>query len=93
MESTYGHGASEQELLAAVAVGDLQAFEYLYRSYEKRVYQYVSTFLHDQAFAEEVVVEVMVAVRRGACTFTNTSRVSTWIFGIARHKAIDALRR
>jgi RNA polymerase sigma-70 factor (ECF subfamily) len=34
-----------------------------------------------------------MAVWRGAGSFSRSSRVSTWIFGIARHKALDALRR
>lgn len=79
--------------MAGVASRDAQAFERLYQLYEKRVFQYISTLVHDRSVAEDVVVEVMVAVWRGACTFTNSSRVSTWIFGIARHKALDALRK
>lgn len=93
MDTTHEQNTLEVQIMAAVASGDTQAFERLYQVYEKRVFQYVSTFVRDQAVAEEIVVDVMVAVWRGACTFTNTSRVSTWIFGIARHKAIDALRK
>jgi RNA polymerase sigma-70 factor (ECF subfamily) len=43
--------------------------------------------------AEEVAGDTMMAVWRGASTFGGNSRVSTWMFGIARHKALDALRR
>jgi RNA polymerase sigma-70 factor (ECF subfamily) len=93
MDTTHEQNTVEVQVMAAVASGDTQAFERLYQIYEKRVFQYVSTYVRDQAVAEEVVVDVMVAVWRGACSFTNTSRVSTWIFGIARHKAIDALRK
>jgi len=93
MDTTHEQNTLEVQIMAAVASGDTQAFERLYQVYEKRVFQYVSTFVRDQAVAEEIVVDVMVAVWRGAYTFTNTSRVSTWIFGIARHKAIDALRK
>src|SRR5436309_2700021 len=93
MDTTHEQNTLEVQIMAAVASGDTQAFERLYQAYEKRVFQYVSTFVRDQAVAEEIVVDVMVAVWRGAYTFTNTSRVSTWIFGIARHKAIDALRK
>lgn len=93
MEPTHEQNAIEAQLLAAVASGDTQAFERLYQIFANRVFHYVSTFVRDEAVAKEVVVEVMVAVWRGAGTFTNMSRVSTWIFGIARHKAIDALRK
>jgi RNA polymerase sigma-70 factor (ECF subfamily) len=35
----------------------------------------------------------MLAVWQEAGRFSHTSRISTWIFGIARHKALDAMRR
>ena len=93
MNTTHGHNVTEQELLTSVSAGDMQAFEQLYQLYEKRVFQYVCTFLRDQAAAEEVVSDTMLAVWQGAGQFAQTSRVSTWIFGIARHKALDAVRR
>lgn len=93
MDATHGHNALEGTLVARVATGDTQAFDTLYRLYEKRVYHYIRTFVRDASLAEEVVGEVMLALWRGACTFTHQSRVSTWIFGIARHKALDAVRR
>jgi len=74
-------------------MGQQPAFERLYRLYERRVYQYVHTLVYDPALAEEIVGDTMLAVWRGAGTFAATSRVSTWIFGIARHKALDAVRR
>lgn len=79
--------------LLAAASTDLVAFEALYRRYEKRVYNYVYLLAHNGAIAEEVVADTMVAVWRSAARFTGSSRVSTWILGIARHKAIDAVRR
>ena len=93
MDATYQSDGSEPDLLATVAMGDQSAFERLCHSYEKRLYQYVSTLVSDAALAEEVVGDTMIAVWRGAGTFAHTSRVSTWIFGIARHKALDAIRR
>ena len=93
MDATHGHNALEGTLVARVATGDTHAFDTLYRLYEKRVYHYIRTFIRDTSLAEEIVGEVMFALWRGACTFTHQSRVSTWIFGIARHKALDAVRR
>jgi RNA polymerase sigma-70 factor (ECF subfamily) len=84
--------ADDAALLAAAST-DLQAFEALYRRYEKRVYNYVYLIARNAALAEEVVADTMIAVWRGARAFAAGSRVSTWILGIARHKAIDALRR
>lgn len=93
MDATHWQDVSDPDLLAAVAGSDAAAFERLYQLYEKRVYQYVRTLIYDPALAEEVVVDTMMAVWRGAGGFSRSSRVSTWIFGIARHKALDSLRR
>lgn len=93
MDATHGQEGGEVDLLAAVAMGHQAAFERLYGLYEKRVYHYVCTLVYDGTVAEEIVGDTMLAVWRGAGTFTGTSRVSTWIFGIARHKALDAIRR
>lgn len=93
MHTTHTQEASDLDLLAGVAAGDPSAFERLYRLYETRVYQYARTLISDATVAEEIVGDTMTAVWRGAGTFGRTSRVSTWIFGIARHKALDALRR
>lgn len=38
-------------------------------------------------------MEVMLAIWKGLKTFQGQSKVSTWIFGIAHHKAVDALRK
>lgn len=84
---------AEQALMDAVAAGDALAFERLFRLYERRVFQYILGFVRDAATAEEVAADTMLAVWRTAGRFEKASRVSTWILGIARHKAIDALRR
>jgi RNA polymerase sigma-70 factor, ECF subfamily len=93
MDATHWRDVSDSDLLAAMAGSDASAFERLYQLYEKRVYQYVRTLINDPTLAEEAVVDTMMAVWRGAGGFSRSSRVSTWIFGIARHKALDALRR
>jgi len=40
-----------------------------------------------------VLNDVMLAVWKGAASFDGRSRPSTWIFGIAYHKALKALAR
>ena len=84
--------AEDRELLARVATRDEVAFRRLYDRYATRVFRYALTILGSQHLAEEVVQETMVAVWEGAGSFKGSSRVSTWIFGIARNQA-HALRR
>jgi len=93
MTTTDEQDKSDSDLLAAVATADMAAFEALYRLYERRVYQYAYTFVRDRTVAEEVAVDTMTAVWHGAAGFAGRSRASTWILGITRHKALDAVRK
>ncbi len=91
-----GAGAAELEdrrLLERVARGDEDCLRTLYDRFAERILRYVYTLLHNRHLAEEIVQETMVAVWNGAGRFGGRSKVSTWIFGIARHRAMDLLRR
>ncbi len=84
--------AHERDLLARIARKDESSFHLLYEEFAKRVFRYALTLLRDQHLAEEVVQETMTTVWSKAGTYSGSARVSTWIFGIARHKAYDILR-
>ena len=83
----------EAAWIRRIAAGDRQAFEELYHAYHQRVFRYVVRLVHDRERAEEVTSEALVDVWKGAGTFKGRSRPSTWIFGIAHHKALNAVRR
>ena len=93
MRNPNNTATGDQALLNRVASGEQEAFEALYQGYHRRLYQYLLTLVRDEATAEELVVEVMLAIWKGAGTFRGGSQVSTWIFGIARNKALDAIRQ
>jgi RNA polymerase sigma factor (sigma-70 family) len=80
-------------LLRRVAGHDREAFEALYRAYHPRLQRYLSRYLRSSGAIEDVIHEVMLAVWQQADRFREASRVSTWIFGIAYHKALEELRR
>jgi RNA polymerase sigma-70 factor (ECF subfamily) len=83
----------EAQWLRQTAQGDRAAFERLFRAYEHRLYRYVLGIVRTPQTAEEITGDVMLEVWRHASRFRELSKVSTWIFGIAHHKAVDALRR
>lgn len=85
--------ARDAALLARAAAGDAAAFDRLYRLHERRVWRFALGMVRDRALAEELVVDTMLAVWRGAKDFRGGSLVSTWMLGIARFKALDALRQ
>jgi RNA polymerase sigma factor (sigma-70 family) len=80
----------ERTLLRRVASQDRQAFETLYRQYAPRLYRYLSRLIPQPDCIEEVLDDVMVVVWQNAARFDGTAKPSTWILGIAYHKALKA---
>jgi RNA polymerase sigma-70 factor (ECF subfamily) len=83
----------ERSLLRRVGAKDRTAFEALYQLYYRRLFAYVFKLTRRADLVEEVVNDVLLAVWQGAPRFDGRSRPSTWIFGIAYHKALKALAR
>lgn len=85
--------ARDRGLLAAIAARDRDAFEAFYARHAADVFRFVRDLVRDEGIAEELTSDVMVQVWRSAATYGGRSRVRTWLFGVAHHKTIDALRR
>jgi RNA polymerase sigma-70 factor (ECF subfamily) len=80
-------------LLSAAAAKDEEAFRRLYDATHKSIYFFVHRILKDRQMAEDVVMETYLAVWKGAGNFKGQSKVLTWIFGIARNLALNALKK
>ena len=81
---------SDETLLAQIAGGDRLAMRNLYLRHERRVFRFVQRMLNDRCLAEDVMSEVFFEVWKKAEHFQGRSSVSTWLLGIARHKALTA---
>lgn len=65
----------------------------LFDRYYVRVFAFVHRRLEDVELTEEVVADAFFEIWRSAPAFRGASRVSTWIFGIATFKTLEADRR
>lgn len=83
----------DADLLARIGAGDQIALRTLIGRYQVRVFRFILRIVRREAVAEELVNEVFVEVWRKAQSFESRSAVSTWLLGIAHHKALGALRR
>ena len=84
---------TDRELLTAIALGDRSAFETLCRRFGQRLYGFLLSRAPTQE-AEELVQEVMLTVWTRAASYNPAlAAPSTWIFTIARNKAIDRARK
>ena len=81
-------------LLARAGVGDRAAFATLYERTSSHLFAVVLRINRDRAQAEDILQEVYVNVWRAAQSFDAAqSQPLTWLTSIARHRAIDSLRR
>lgn len=80
-------------LIEAVRLGDLRAFETLYRTYHSRLSHFLMRMLRRPVMVEEVLNDTLMVVWNRADSFNGGSKVSTWIFAIAYRKALKALRK
>jgi RNA polymerase sigma factor (sigma-70 family) len=81
----------ELALLHRIAEKDRGAFEELYTIYYRRLFSYLFKLTRRAELVEEVLNDVMLVIWKKAASFDGRSRPSTWIFGIAYHKAMKAL--
>lgn len=85
---------AEIELLARIVDRDERALEALHRQYSGPLYSLAVQVTGSDRFAQDIVQEVFVAVWKDAARFDRTKgAVSSWLFSMARHKSIDAIRR
>ena len=92
-EAAHGGKPEDLRLIALVRVGDLQAFEQLYRLYHPRLSRFLFHLVRRPQLVEEVINDTLMVVWERAATFNGASKLSTWIFAIANRKAMKALRR
>jgi len=77
------------------ATGRAQDFRELVEEYQHRVFRLVASVLgpYSDAEAEDVTQEVFLQVHSKASTFRVTMHFGTWLYAIARHRAIDRRRQ
>jgi RNA polymerase sigma factor (sigma-70 family) len=76
------------ELMQRICTGEEKAFEMLYKSIYQSLFRFVYRMVHHADLTEDVINETMLVVWEKPECFNYSCKVSTWIFGIAYHKAL-----
>ena len=83
---------TDRELVERVAGGDRAAVRLLFMRHHARIYRFVARQTGSEMMADDIANEVFLELWRQAPAFQGRSEVSTWLLGIARFKALSALR-
>ena len=88
-ESSMNH----EDLIARARRGDADAFRLIFERYTRPVISFIFYMVNERELAEELAQETFVRAYRGLDTFRGKVKLSTWLFGIARNVAREAIRR
>ena len=84
---------SDSDVVALVANQDMTgALRCLMQRHGVSVFRYCREALRDAALAEDVHQQVFIAAFRDLPKFGGRSTLRTWLFGIARHRVLDAAK-
>ena len=82
----------DTELMLRVKEGDGASFGTLLEKHRSSVVHFLFRMVQNHAVAEELAQEVFLRVYRSRGTYEPTAKFTTWLFRIATHLALNALR-
>jgi RNA polymerase sigma-70 factor (ECF subfamily) len=82
----------DDEVVLRARRGDRAAFVRIVEEYQKPIFNYVLRMVGDRELAEEITQDVFLRVHQNLDRFSFRSKFTTWLYRIARNRALDALR-
>jgi RNA polymerase sigma-70 factor (ECF subfamily) len=83
----------DADVLALVGRDTKAALHRLMQRHGRAVYRYCRIALGDAVLADDIHQQVFIEAFRDLPAFAGRSTVRTWLFGIARHRVLDAAKR
>jgi RNA polymerase sigma-70 factor (ECF subfamily) len=83
---------SSADLVARACEGDQEAFRLIFERYSRPLISFVYDQVGDRELAEELTQETFVRAYRSLRTLREETKLSTWLFGIAKNVARESLR-
>ena len=84
---------ADEELMPLIGGKDIEAFEVFYDRHGGVAYSLAYRIVGERAAAEDVTQEAFISIWRSGARFDQArGSVRSWMLGIVRNRAIDALR-
>ena len=83
--------ATDEALMDRYCVGEVTAFEELFRRYAPRLTRFVTPYVGPTQ-AEDTAQQVFLKMHHARSTFRAGARVAPWLFTIGKNLALDHLR-
>lgn len=83
----------EQVLVRKILAGNEQALRSFYKANKEKIYLFIFSKISNRKDVEEVFSDTFLASIEALRDFTFSCSLSTFLYGIARHKIIDYYRK
>ena len=87
------HVRSAEEAYEAFCAGDQSGFDQLMRDFQQSLVFFLLGYVHSPETAEDLAEDAFVELLMHKGRFRGQSSFKTYLFSVARHKAIDFLRK
>ena len=84
---------SDKALVKRIREGDPDAWQECINLFEGRLIAFARSRLSDQSSAEDIVQETFMGFLKALPNYDDNTPLESWLFSIAAHKLIDAMRR
>jgi RNA polymerase sigma-70 factor (ECF subfamily) len=83
---------TEESMVRRAQDGDREAFAEIVRLHQSRVRSFLGRYSRDHDTVDDLSQDVFLSAYTSLRTYKGDSPLSTWLFGIARHRALTFLR-
>gem|GEM_PF-236574 len=84
---------SDKQLVYRIRQGESQAWQECIDQFEGRLLAFARSRLNDKSSAEDIVQETFMGFLKALPNYDENTPLESWLFSIAAHKLIDAMRR
>ena len=84
---------NDQLYITKVINGDMNAFAYLVDAYKNMVFSLVFKMTKNREEAEEISQDTFIKAYKNISKFKGESKFSTWLYRIAYHTCLDAIKK
>lgn len=84
---------SDKALVRRIRQGEPEAWQECIDQFEGRLLAFARSRLSDQSSAEDIVQETFMGFLKALPNYDENTPLESWLFSIAAHKLIDAMRR
>jgi len=81
------------DLVKAVLDGNIDSFNIIIYKYEASIFRFILTMTKDPEETKDLTQDVFITAYNKLYTFKGQSKLSSWLYQIARNKSLDHLRK